>query len=104
MGESILEPMKLHSFAALLALFSIGAAAAVRAGTAFFTKDGAEVVFLPLSKPGILWKLNVSSGKLDSIVLSGPLKGKDVNSITQGAEGEILIAAENALWVIDPVG
>lgn len=85
-------------------LLAAGVVTPVRAGTAFFTKDGAEVVFLPVNKPGFLWKLQVGSGKLDSMVLSGPLKGKKVTSLTQGAEGEILIAAENALWVLDPSG
>ncbi|MES2709843.1 MAG: hypothetical protein V4726_24820 [Verrucomicrobiota bacterium] len=85
-------------------LLAAGTVPALRADTAFFTRDKSEVIFTAIYKPGILWRLNLKSAGLSAITLSGPLKGREVGSIARGAEGEILLTADNAVWVLDKDG
>ncbi|MDB6134450.1 MAG: hypothetical protein JWM59_2693 [Verrucomicrobiales bacterium] len=88
----------------VLALLSMGLISTLRADTAFFTKDASEIVFTPTYQSGLLWRLNLKSAKPVPIVLGGPLKGKEAGNIVQGAEGEILLTADNAVWVLGKDG
>lgn len=70
------------------------------AGDAFFSTDGKTVTFVPLIRTGILWRLNVASGKLTELPLPAELKESNIDGLACGAEGEALFLAGNAVWVM----
>ncbi|HEX2747950.1 MAG TPA: hypothetical protein VHM91_08130, partial [Verrucomicrobiales bacterium] len=72
----------------------------VHAGDSFFSKDGKTVTFAPMLKTGILWRLDVASGKLAPLPLPAELKDESVTGVASGAEGETLFIAGPAVWVM----
>lgn len=101
-GKTRLTHMKL--------LFRVLAAAALLvpslapAGDAFFSADGNTVTFLPRFKAGIIWQLEVASGKLKALPLPKELKGAAPTGIARGGEGEMLLTAGSAAWVVKEDG
>ena len=79
-------------------------APSVHANGAFFSADGKSVIFLPRFKSGILWQLDVASGKLKALALPKELKGALPTGIARGGEGETLLTAGKAAWVMKEDG
>lgn len=87
------------SFLALAALTST-----VCAGDAFFSAGGKTITFAPLIRTGVLWRLDVASGKLKALPLPADLKDASVTGLAVGAEGETLFNTEKAAWVMKDDG
>src|SRR6188768_2139288 len=86
-------------FAAVLAT-----ASAAHAGDAFFSADGKTVTFAPLSKPGILCRLDIAGGKVTELPLPAELKDAEVTGLARGGEGEALFLAGTSTWVMKDDG
>jgi hypothetical protein len=77
---------------------------AASAGDSFFSADGKTVTFIPLTQAGILWRMDVASGKLKELPLPPVLKESQVTGLARGADGEALFLANNAVWVMTTKG
>ena len=88
----------------LKALTLLLSTAAAIAGDSFFSADGKSVTFAPQVESGSLARVDVETGKVALIPLPAELKDKEISGLAQGAQGEALFSAGDAVWVATDAG
>lgn len=88
----------------LLSLCFVLSAVAARADLAFFSEDGKSVTFVPKTEESCLLQLEVATGKVTKIVLSGTAAKGTVTSVCRGGDGETLLTTEGGVFVHDAKG
>ena len=80
------------------------AVSTAHAGDSFFSADGKTVTFAPLSKPGVICRVDVGNGKITEFPLPRELKEATVTGLARGGQGEALFLAGTAAWVMKDDG